>query len=343
MKEACTLDRELAMIPPDLLNQITRIITHADCPDGLASAMILHDALPNAEVVFVNYGRPEREEMPATPGQLWCDMTPPEARVQEFVTAGAIVLDHHKGAEGVVRAFGERGVFADEKLEPGVSGAVLAFREVWEPFGGGHGYRVPIQDFAALAGIRDTWQKSHPCWREALIAYHALMLHPWDYWRYKPPYLNDDDLVVGAALLAKREREVEQAAANALIQPVSILRPCPGASNDPDAFETETISLALVNVGYALASDVSDFLRERRDVDLVLAFRYEMHGQEPILRISTRSNGRFDCAHLAKAFGGGGHSRAAGFEIRYPQFRPVGVFRHLVAAVRLTPQPKREA
>ena len=255
--------------------------------------MILHDALPHAEVKFVNYGRPEREQMPATPGQLWCDMSPPEARVQEFVEAGAIVLDHHESAEAVVRAFGDRGVYADE---PGVSGAVLAFREVWARFCKHAGTGEAVRDFTTLAGIRDTWQKSHPRWREALVAYHALMFHPWEYWRTHPPHLNADVLSVGATLLTKREQDVESVAKCARIWTT-----------------TTGLKVAAVNCEAPFVSDTSEYLREHGEVDVFLGFQVLWQGNRKMIQVSSRSNGKFDCAKFSKMFGGGGHTQAAGF------------------------------
>lgn len=121
------------MIPLEKLRQVTTIVTHDTCPDGLASAMILLDVLPKAEVVFCQYSTPLHKSMIAKPGMLFADFSPDPARIQEFIDQGAIVLDHHKTAKDTVLACGELGVFADEKEDPGVSGAVLAFREVWLP------------------------------------------------------------------------------------------------------------------------------------------------------------------------------------------------------------------
>jgi len=112
---------------------VKTIVTHAACPDGVASAMILKSILPNAEVLAIHYNSPEQTNLKATEGMLFCDFTPPPERVTEFVEAGALVLDHHIKQKAVVDAFGSNGVFADEKLEPGISGAMLAYREVWLP------------------------------------------------------------------------------------------------------------------------------------------------------------------------------------------------------------------
>ena len=167
------------MIPIEKLRSLRILLTHGypdnPCPDGLASALIVRDALPLIEVRFLVHGTRELEELVPEPGMLFCDIVPPAARAAEFVAAGAIVLDHHVAARSVVEMFGELGVYADACSEPGVSGAVLAFREIWLPVKNAevaHLRRgVPWQDilqaqhldarnrisrFAMLTGIRDT-------------------------------------------------------------------------------------------------------------------------------------------------------------------------------------------
>lgn len=171
------------MISVEKLRSIKTLACHADCPDGLASAMILRQALPSAEVIFVQYNSIEMANLKAEPGILFCDFCPPQDRYREFLEAGAIVLDHHKSTKHIVLEFGENGVYADEKTEPGVSGAVLAFREVWtrmkQPLGfTGFLGLEEMERFAQLAGIRDTWQKQSPDWEEACAQAAALMFYP---------------------------------------------------------------------------------------------------------------------------------------------------------------------
>lgn len=141
------------MIPIELLKRVTVVYSHAHCPDGLASAMILKDAFRmlgmSPRIELLTHGTPEHVKA-GSPWvgreglALFCDIAPHpkafhtdrHASLSEAVQhAGphTIVLDHHKGTEDIVRSFGELGVFADEKLEPDVSGAVLAFEHVWLP------------------------------------------------------------------------------------------------------------------------------------------------------------------------------------------------------------------
>ena len=122
------------MIKRDWLLDVTAILTHDNCPDGSASALIASDVLPTARIVFLMHGTQAYEDLAPAPGMLFVDITPPKARAKEFVAAGAIVLDHHAKQEDVVKMFGERGIYADEKRQRGVSGAGLAYEHVWRPF-----------------------------------------------------------------------------------------------------------------------------------------------------------------------------------------------------------------
>ena len=158
----------------ELFENTQRIIVHAHCPDGMASAMILTAALPEAKIEFVQYNSPEHIEMTAEADMLFCDITPHRSRVDDFVRAESIVLDHHRGAKDIVDAFGERGVFADEEKEPGVSGAVLAFREVYDcalDMDGPNAPSFDVSDFATLAGIRDTWQRESHVFEVAISVF----------------------------------------------------------------------------------------------------------------------------------------------------------------------------
>lgn len=191
------------MIPTEALRRVQRIIVHADCPDGIASAMILHDCLPDAEVIAVAYG-PEREALEPGPADLFCDMTPPESKTAAFVEAGAIVLDHHKGAREFVERFGELGVYADADEEPGVSGAVLAYREVWYR-GGISDKQQFVRNFAEVVGIRDCWLRLNKAWTVACERAEVLMFHPLSYWLEPghPPYMTASERLLGQSLLKK--------------------------------------------------------------------------------------------------------------------------------------------
>lgn len=168
------------MIDLARLRSVRIVVTHDNCPDGMASAILVADALRpyGAEFVFAQYGTQKYLELPAKTGMLFVDIAPPEHRASQFLECGAIVLDHHKSARPVVERFVDVGLgaFADEERDIGVSGALLAYRHVWKPlrdrdvddhaaYRPGHAHA-----FAALAGVRDTWQRDDVRWNQALRA-----------------------------------------------------------------------------------------------------------------------------------------------------------------------------
>src|SRR6266567_8740453 len=93
---------------------------------------------------------------------VFCDIAPhPDyGSAQGCRDNGAVVLDHHVGAKELVESFGKNGIYADAEKEPGVSGAVLARREVWDAVAEEYGTtgKFAVHGFAECVGARDTWQ-----------------------------------------------------------------------------------------------------------------------------------------------------------------------------------------
>lgn len=283
----------------ELLADVRKIVSHAGCPDGFASALILRHVLPHAEVVFVEHSTPEYAGLPAEPGMIFCDIIPPAARAGDFLAAGALVLDHHKGARELVASFGERGVFADEVTEPGVSGASLAFREVWSELAVGEAAaaRPQVERFARRAGIRDTWQRDDSEWDEACAQAAALLFFGYTALA-EQPWLDEEHMAVGRRLVAQRRAEATATARDGLFR----LKPHVAVYNDRDG-------------------SVSDVAQAAFDLDehiqMVAGFRYRVtsDGQlHLVFSLRSRLDG-LDVAALAKRAGGGGHRSAAGFGV----------------------------
>lgn len=290
------------------LKNVTKVVVHANCPDGTASAIILKDALGLSpeQIIFTELSSPEHENLPAEPGMLFCDCTPPHLRVQEFVDAGSLVLDHHKHSRDIVAAFGENGVFADKETQPEVSGARLAFLEVWIPIFNSwktNGSTSPVKEFfdrfSLLAGVRDNWQQENPLWEAARECAAVLFFFPTDHWYKK--YITDivdrweiDYIPLGKILVQKDD---ERAA---------------GIAEKRWTYRTSSGSvIAIVNSRFI--SDVADLLEDQCDVLIGFAYTKNEPGCYPGLLLSVRSYGNsFDCGKFCKHYGGGGHLNAAG-------------------------------
>jgi len=296
------------VIDIDALTQVTTIVSHDSCADGTTSAMLLHDALPLAKIEFCQYGLAQ-EKLVVRPNMLFCDFTPHESRYQEFVDAGAIVLDHHKGSRSIVEAFGDRGVFADEITEPGVSGAVLAYRHVWKRMAlqwqEGVGTNFTAANIARLIGIRDTWQKQDPDWLKACDLAAAVGFFSQESWLVSDPFSGarrawwEARRSVGQRLVEKHHG--------------TIMKALDGAYR----FTSPGGIRVVMFQGTKLTSDACEVVKD--EADLIVGFDYFAieDGQAP-LGYSLRSNhSSFDCATFCKRLGGGGHTKAAGFSVRF--------------------------
>lgn len=296
--------------PPAKYKDVRVVVTHDGCADGVASALLLHDALPDARIEFVQYGTTKHAELKPEPGMLFCDITPPRKRMQEFVDAGALVLDHHKHAKDISDAFGDNAVFADEKTEPGVAGAVLAWREVWEPTYGFLHCAHLAKEFAELAGVYDTWQTQDKRWMEARVQTEVLKFFPPEIWLAKSdPFHDDSDtrsfwqtkLEFGRLLIQKHEQKVHAAVRGSY-------RFTTGKGTRVIVFEGTTLT--------SIAAEIVD-----QEADLIVGFNYYAENFKGKMIASTRSHTGYDCGALCKSYGGGGHTAAAGcvyeFDLRH--------------------------
>lgn len=302
-------------IPIEALRKVKTIVTHDKCADGIVSALLLMDALSEQrpELKFIQYGSPSRETLAPAPGQLFCDMTPPEASNELFVAAGAIVLDHHRGAQGLVEAHGDLGAYSDA---PGVSGAVLAYREVWLPMKGGTASDLDRdfwENLARLAGVYDTWQKQDPDWAEACDLREGLLFLPMADWQKMT--------VAEFRSTLNRLRWVGP------IQTAKHRHNCQRAIDGAFRFVTPKGVRVAVFQGTKLANEASELAK---DADLCLGFDIFVEEGLPKLVVSARSRTDYDCLGLAKDQGGGGHSKAAGFRIIGPNLNPYDLLQAIV-------------
>ena len=287
------------------------VVIHDNCPDGLASALMVQDALPDAEISFMQYGTPAHRELVPQPGILFVDFTPfvpmvdvdgkkvhDPAVLSAWGQSGSQILDHHKGAKPIVDAFGANGRFGDEATEPGACGAVLVYKHLWMPLRQCT-YEHEVERFARLAGIRDTWVRNSPEWDDACRQADVLMFVPRDRWMeqsLEEIVLNWDHHYkwVGEVLEAKQKRSIQKSIEGGL------------------RHTTPKGTRILVFEGVKTTSDVSDTVE---DVDLVIGTTTFVEAGSLKMVFSTRTSGSFNCLELCKRYGGGGHTKAAGFSI----------------------------
>lgn len=281
------------------LRQVKRIVTHANCGDGMASAMILRDAFNHIPAVeFMHYDTPEHRNMEVTEGVIFCDFSPHPDLADQFLEAGAIVIDHHKTAKPIVSQFVKagQGVFGDEELEPGVCGATLAYNHVWKanPTGAQHpNIDARVREFALIAGVYDTWLTGSQYWDEAVRQQEALKFWDPGVLLEARPSQWDKFLGIGATLVSRKSDAVDRAIKSSVRQNADGLRVC--------MFQ-----------GVTETSMAAEWLGE--ETDLVVGFDYMADDGLPKIIYSLRSHTGFDCGAFCKDHGGGGHTAAAGFK-----------------------------
>lgn len=302
------------------LRGVKKILAHRNpngpCPDGVASALIARDVLPDAEVRFITYE--DLDQLEAEEGLLFVDIAPTAARARDFLRVEALLVDHHITHLDVIKQFGELGVFSQE---PGVSGAMLTYRHVWTTLayrgaqrprthaeeGRSRGF---VERFATLAGVRDTWQRKHPLWDESCRQAAALAFWRWQDWPEQPfdtyGYTKEflPMLMIGDALVEKDRESTERTLAKGY-RLVS-------------AKGTRVLVIPSTRT-----SDVAELYGDRADI--VMGFGFTLSESTGGLKavFSMRSQTGYDVGAFAKSFeGGGGHKTAAGFSLVMPWDAP---------------------
>lgn len=293
-------------------NNIHTVICHESCPDGLASALMAKDALPGVDIKFMQYNTPDHKALSPQPGILFLDFSPNVPLIEvdgkkvynpdilrAWGESGSMVLDHHKGSKTIIDAFGQNGRFGDEATNPGVCGAYLTFKHLWEPIDCNSSIIAKVERFARLAGIRDTWVRDSPEWDEACRQADILMFMPKERWLSESLYVHLERWEmkydwIGEVLEAKNKRAVEKSIEGGF------------------RYTTENGTRAIIFENVKTTSDVSDNLT---DVDVVIGYTSFSEGGSLKTVFSTRSRGNFNCLEFCKRHGGGGHTKAAGFSV----------------------------
>lgn len=275
---------------------VKHIITHANCPDGIASAMILHNAFPEATVELIQYQSEEHRNLEPTPGTLFCDITPAAHDavhpLSEFIDAGVTVLDHHATQREAVEAFGDRGWFEFHSC-----GAQLArdFASLWH-----RSLPLASRGFSELVAVRDLWMTNSPLWDEACAVSAALLFYGFEELS-DSPYLPDWALLTGKII---RDRNQSIAEEIAVERRYHILNGSHGTW------------AVLPAPPHGNVSDTANAVLRNQSIAVACVYQDRMGSEGPFRTYSLRSReGGVDVGTICRAHGGGGHKCAAGFHL----------------------------
>lgn len=265
------------------IDNVTLVISHGACTDGMAAAYVAKRKFPEAEVKFYSYGYDLT--LPEVIGHdvLICDFSFPREDISfmEVYANKLWVLDHHKTAEEDLRGL----PFCYFDMQR--SGAGL----VWDALFRGE----PRPALINYVEDHDLWRHRLPDSEamSALIQSYALKSEAWDnLWeRFEAPdhsWLVEEGYAIGRA----NKQHVERIVANA--RKISLCGYEVWAANAP-----------------VMQPEVGNVLAQKSPFGAV--WFVATNGD---IRVSLRSteNG-IDVAEIAKEFGGGGHVHAAAFTI----------------------------
>lgn len=295
------------------------VIYHANCWDGFCAAWVARRALGEIEAVPRHYG----QSPPRVAGrQVYVlDFSFPR-EVMRGMAAEAeliVVLDHHKTAEAAL-------VGLDEELAPVLtvvfdmqkSGGRLAWEYFWDfhlSHGEGGVRYSALVDGSGRGLMRDKapwlvdYTEDRDLWRHALVDSEninaALRSYPLDFelWDQFHDNVGQRELFKreGAAIRRAERQVIDAHVRNARVESFSLLVGGPSAADD--------LRVPVVNAT-TLFSEIAGELAKGQPFAACYFDR-----RDGMRQWSLRSdeNG-VDVSEIAKAHGGGGHARAAGFQ-----------------------------
>ena len=302
------------------------VIYHANCADGFGAAFAAHTVLGDeAEYVPMDYKMTAHSEIPAL-HKLVGPLYGREVYILDFsfktkammqyifdVSKRVVWLDHHKTSfeMWLHGEFKKGDKFIDharphEKfilLNDNKSGALLA----WEYFQPG----AEVPQFIKLLDDYDRWQfKLHGT---KAFQKNLWSLAPWSFNQWHAMHLdfasastfNDplgDFITDGEAILRAHNQNVQSVVKGSA-------RECLIAYDNPDYYDGPGLIGLAANCPSHLSSDVGHELAVKSET-FGLCWHMQSDGA---VKCELRSNSDFDVSAIAKAFGGGGHARAAGF------------------------------
>lgn len=259
------------------------------CADGFGAAWAIRQKWPKCEFMPAQYG----DEPPETSGKhvLIVDFSYPGPVLEEMAkfAASVVVLDHHKTAMEDLAALLEVKVIQGE-FDMSKSGARLAWEYAWGPAAATPWIIQYVED-------RDLWKFQHA----ATKAVHAFLTsYTWDFAMWdlfakhmeSPGPLNE--------IISEGE---------AIIRAMNRLRAsCVASTRREMVIGGHLVPVA--NVPYAMASDAANEMADGYPFAATYVDRDDGMRQFSL----RRRESEVDVSEIARAYGGGGHAAAAGFE-----------------------------
>ncbi len=256
------------------------VIYHADCTDGFGAAYAAWKQLGNrADYHACKHGTPPPDVKGKTVAIL--DFSFNNATTKKMIedAEALIVIDHHKSA------MVELHDISNTHFDMTKSGAMLA----WEFF---HPGKEPPK-FIGYIQDRDLWKWELPYSKEFAAAFDMVPFEFEEFEKFEDDSVFDDAVKRGSYILAYSKTVVKKVCEKA--QPRKI----------------DGKSILVVNASHWMSEIGS---RLSPDCDFAVMWYWDHEAKET--KVSLRAfHEAVDVSEIAKRFGGGGHKKAAGFQL----------------------------
>lgn len=261
-------------------NMKTRVLYHASCPDGFASAWAIWRRFGDAyDYEPWQYGQ-DPPVVDSKTTLILVDFSFKRQEMEKLIASShsLLCLDHHKTSEAELK--GLRGCYFDMNR----SGASMA----WDFFHGDHAPRPWLIDYVQ---DRDLWTWKLPNSKE-VSAWVMAQPHLFEAWNSLLEEGLEIAIKLGCAIRIHIGHYCEHYLKHVRTGSIGMMK------------------MAIVN---APMFNVSDLLHTVCESSGLPACAWWQRGDGK-LQYSLRSIGDTDVSEIARAFGGGGHKNAAGFE-----------------------------
>lgn len=264
--------------------------------DGFTSGAIIKKKYPEAKMVGYDYGMPFEQEVTGEP-IIMADVSLPMktmVKIAQLSNWQLTWIDHHISAINDYKEFvGEGESFCNAILENGIAACEGTWKHLFPD------KEMPLA--VKLLGEYDTWRNSNKQrWNNEILPFQfGMRLYCNSVDSFPVEVFENEELVrqiihEGLTVL-KYQSQVNE------LQ-------CKKAS-----FETEFNGLRAICLnGGGFNSDVFKSVYDESEHDIMMPFQFD--GKKWTISLYTTKD-EVDCSVIAKANGGGGHKKAAGFQV----------------------------
>lgn len=285
-------------------NEDVVLITHKNCPDGAAAAVLVKKVYPSAVVLHCVHEQVNQESLQAAEkisdgGKLIiADICPSQntldklLKILETKKTFLGIYDHHQSNSWLEKYCCSK----DEKMEIVFDESRCGSKIVYDTLIKTHQKELePYHDFIVISNDRDLWLQKDP--RSYHLSLLHKILHDEKYVQrfLKNPFFDGDksekEILNFFADLQKKNEEK-------LLKRIIVKEDKNGylygvIYGDGDSSTLLNNAIVRFNLEYALLVNLNT------------------------KKVSIRSKGNFDCATYSEKYGGGGHRCASGFRIKF--------------------------